>query len=360
MMGQPRLMGSLLGLFCTALFSSGARAADDASATETAAARSLAVDGLKLAQANNCAEAVPKLERAEKLYHSTVVAIRLGECYVSVGRLVEGTELLRKSLREPQTTEPTPALAKALERAKTLIDSTKPRIAGLTVKVAAVQDMVVKVDGVAVPTALVDTEIPTDPGEHNVEVTAPGFLRSATRLSVGEGEKKNVTLTLSRDPNAAVAPVAPAPESGAKAAPAPATAPAQTEVATSSPPPPPAAPNHTAAYVAWGVGAAGLATGGVLGFLTLQKHNDLKDQCPGGVCPPEQQSDLDSAKKLGNISTVAFAVGGAGVVLGTVLFFTTGSSSSDRASGAPERRYAGFVRPRVAVGPTQIQLGADF
>src|ERR1041384_3416600 len=146
MMGQLRLKGSALGLFCTALISSPAWAGDDASATETAAARSLAVEGLKLAQANNCAEAVPKLERAEKLYHSTFVAIRLGECYVAVGKLVEGTELLRKSLREPQPTEPTPALAKALERAQKIVDSTKPRIAGLTVKVAAVQDMVVKID----------------------------------------------------------------------------------------------------------------------------------------------------------------------------------------------------------------------
>jgi hypothetical protein len=358
MMGQPRLSGALLGLFCTALFSGTAKAADDASATETAAARSLAVEGLKLAQANNCAEAVPKLERAEKLYHSTVVAIRLGECYVGVGRLVEGTELLRKSLREPQSGEPTPALAKALERAKSLVDSTKPRIAGLTVKVAAVQDMVVKVDGVVVPSAMVDTEIPTDPGEHSVEVTAPGFLKSGTRLSVGEGEKKNVTLTLSRDPNAVVEPVAPA--ESAKSAAAPTAAPERASTNTSSPPPAPSSPNHTAAYVAWGVGAAGLAAGGVLGFLTLQKHNDLKDKCPNGACPPEQQSDLDSAKKLGNVSTIAFAVGGAGVVLGTVLFFTVGSSGGDRDAKAPERRYAGFSRPRVAVGPTQIQLGADF
>src|SRR5437868_14590708 len=108
---HPRLVGATLGLFCTAaqLVAVGARA-EDASAAETAAARSLAVEGLRLAQANNCAEAVPKLERAEKLYHSSVVSIRLGECYVSVGRLVEGTELLRKALREPQPSEPTPQL----------------------------------------------------------------------------------------------------------------------------------------------------------------------------------------------------------------------------------------------------------
>lgn len=356
---QSRLKGSALGLFCAGLLSSHAWGADEASATETAAARSLAVEGLRLAQANNCAEAVPKLERAEKLYHSTVVAIRLGECYVTVGRLVEGTELLRKSIREPQATEPTPALAKALERAQKVVDSTKPRIAGLTVKVAAVEDLTVKIDGVVVPSALVDTEVPTDPGEHSVEATAPGFLRSATRLSVGEGEKRNVTLTLTRDPNAAVAPTAPVealpqpPPPAAKTVAAPAN--------VSSPPPAPqSAPNHTGAYVAWGVGAAALAAGGVLGVLTVQKHRDLKDDCVDDVCPRGRQADLDDAKRLGNFSTIAFGVGAAGVVLGTVLFFTAGPSRSERAGGAPERRFVGLSRPRVAVGLTQLQLGADF
>lgn len=360
MMGQPRLLGSMLGLFCTGLISSAAWAAEDASATETAAARSLAVEGLKLAQANNCAEAVPKLERAEKLYHSTVVAVRLGECYVSVGRLVEGTEILRKSLREPQTGEPTPALTKALERAQKLLDATKPRIAGLTVKVAAVQDMTVKIDGVVVPSALVDTEVPTDPGEHSVEASAPGFLKSATRLSVGEGEKKSVTLTLTRDPNAAVAPVPPPTEAGSKAAAAPvAAAPAPPPVPSPAPPAE-RAPNRTGAYVALGVGAAGLVTGGVLGLLTMQKHNDLKNDCPDDVCPSERQSDLDSAKRLGNFSTIAVGVGAAGLLLGTVLFFTASPSSADRAAHAPSPRFAGLSRPRVAVGPGQIQLGADF
>jgi hypothetical protein len=358
---HPRLVSSTLGLFCTAaqLFAVGARA-EDASAAETAAARSLAVDGLKLAQANNCAEAVPKLERAEKLYHSAVVSIRLGECYVGVGRLVEGTELLRKALREPQPSEPTPALTKALERAQKVLDSTKPRIAGLTVKVAAVQDMTVKVDGVVVPSALVDTEIPTDPGEHSVEVTAPGFLKSATRLSVGEAEKKSVTLTLTRDPNAAL-PVAPASDTAASASPNVAAAPTPEQTtAPSQSAPSERTPNRTAAYVSLGVGAAGLAVGGVLGFLTIQKHKDLKDQCPGDVCPPDQRDNYDSAKTLGNVSTVAFGVGGVGVVLGTVLFFTASPSKGDHAGRAPERRFAGLTRPRVAVGPANIVVGADF
>lgn len=332
--------------------------AEDASAAETAAARALAVDGLKLAQAGNCTEAVPKLERAEKLYHSAVVASKLGECYVSVGRLVEGTEILRKVLREPQPADPTPALQKALERAKTVLDGAKPKIAGLTIKVVAVDGMIVKVDGTPVPNALVDTEMPTDPGDHKIEVTAPGFLKSGSHVSVTEGEKKTITLTLSRDPNAAVA-ATPSPAAE------PAASPAQPQQAehgaqtTSSPPAPPRAPNRTPAYIAYGVGGVGLVAGGVLGIMTMQKHKDLQGRCPDDVCSPADQSDIDSAKTLGNISTVAFGVGAAGVALGTILIFTAGSSSADHAA-EPRSRFAGLSRPRVAIGPTQIQLGADF
>jgi len=335
--------------------------AEDASATETAAARALAVDGLKLAQANNCPEALPKLERAEKLYHSSVVASRLGECYVSVGRLVEGTEILRKVLREPQPADAPPALTKALDRAQKTLDAATPRIAALTIRIAAVQDMRVKLDGNVVPSALLDSEVPADPGEHTIEVTAPGFLRSGSRLSVSEGEKKSVTLTLSRDPNAPVAPspAAATPVSGA--GPVAASSPSDPAPFAARPgPTPTSAPNRTAAYVSLGFGVAGVATGGVLGLLTMSQKRDLEGQCPSGVCSSSQQEDLDSARRTGTLSTIAFGVGGAGLLLGTVLFFTAAPSDVDHAHAKSKSRFAGLSRPRVAVGPTNVQLTADF
>ncbi len=356
-----RLLAATLGLFCTTQLSTRGASAEDASATETAAARALAVDGLKLAQAGNCAEALPKLERAEKLYHAPVVASRLGECYVSVGRLVEGTEILRKVLREPQSGEPAPGLVKALERAQKALDAAKPKIAGLTVKVAAVAELSVKVDGNAVVGAMLDTEIPSDPGEHTVEASAPGFLKASTRISMSEGERKTVTLTLSRDPNAPLAPVAaPAATSSAAASPARTAAP-PASVASNSPEYGAHSPDRTAAYVAFGLGAAGVGVGSVLGVMTMKQHKDLQSSCPSDMCPKDQQQDLDDAKRLGNFSTIAFGVGAAGVVLGTVLFFAAGSSSVDHAKVSPQpRKFAGLSNPRAALGPTQIQFGADF
>jgi hypothetical protein len=362
MMRSAHRLLPALGLFCTAvpLYAPAVRA-EDASATETAAARALAVDGLKLAQANNCAEALPKLERAEKLYHSAVVAGRLGECYISVGRLVEGTEVLRKVLREQQPADASPALTKALDRAQKTLDAATPRIAFLTIRIAAVQDMRVKLDGNVVPSALLDGEVPADPGEHSIEVTAPGFLKSASRLSVSEGEKRSVSLTLARDPNAIVAapPVPAAPISGPgpvatsrPTGPAPVTS--GPRAASASP------PNRTAAYASLGFGIAGVAAGGVLGYLTLTKKSSLQEQCPGNVCSQDQQSDLDSARRMGTLSTIAFGVGGVGLVLGTVLFVTAAPKREEQARATPKPRFAGLSQPRVAMGPTHIELSADF
>jgi hypothetical protein len=339
--------------------------AEEASAAETGAARSLAVDGLKLAQSGNCTEAVPKLERAEKLYHSTVVAIRLGECYVDVGRLVEGTEILRKSLREPLPPDPPAALAKALERAQHTLDTAKPHIGGLTIKVTAVPDMSLRVDGKSVSATLIDTEVPMDPGEHVVEATAPGYIKSTSRVSLSDAEKKSVTITLARDPNAPVpvktAPAAePSVESGAR--PAQLSAPASSAPQeTPTPSAPSAAPNRIGAYVALGFGVVGLGIGGVFGVIAMNEHSDLKATCPDNACQPESRTALDTAKRNGNISTIAFGAGAAGVVLGTVLYFAAGSgSSAQRDASAPRHEFAGFSHPRADIGPRSVAFGADF
>ena len=191
--------------------------AEEDSAAETAAARALAVDGLKLAQAGKCDEAIPKLERAEKLHHSAIVLSRLGECEVSEGKLVEGTEMLRKVLREALPPNPSPALSKAYEHAQSTLDSAKPKIAGLTISVNAPQgtELHLTVDGQAVASTLLDSELPADPGDHVVEASAAGFLKASTHVTLTTADKKTVTLKLEVDPNAPV-PSAPSASDDAK------------------------------------------------------------------------------------------------------------------------------------------------
>ena len=336
--------------------------AEEDSATETAAARTLAVDGLKLAQAGKCEEAIPKLERAEKLHHSPIVLSRLGECQVTAGKLVEGTEMLRKVLREPLPANPSPALNKAYERAQIVLDTAKPKIAGLTVSVSAPPGVELRlaVDGVVVANTLVDSELPADPGDHLVEASAPGYLKAAARITLSAADKKTVALKLEVDPNA------PAPTQAGKGPDTQPMAAAQVTAAAatpqdSAPKAPAKSPSRAAAYVSWGVGAAGVGVGTAFGVMAMKGKSDLDGQCQDNSCPPSSSASVDSAKRNGNISTIAFAVGGAGLVLGTVLYFSIGSGSAEtHASSTPARGFAGLTRGRAMIGPGSVQLAADF
>jgi len=351
-------------------------AQEEPSSAETAAARGLAVDGLKLADAGKCTEAVDKLARAEKLHHSAIVQGRLGECQITLGKLVDGTENLRKVLREPVPANPSPALVKARERAQNALDGAKPKIAFLMISVKGPKEVsaaTVTVDGESVPPALLDADRPTDPGDHVIEASAPGYLRASARVSVKEAERKAVSVRLDADPNA----VAPAPP------------PSPAEPATGPQHPPPtsapapvretrynagadngaanAAPNRTGAYIAWAVGGVALAVGAGFGAVAMKAKNELN--CEGTVCPSSDSDKLESGKTAGNISTAAFIVGGVGVALGTVLFFTASSSAS--ASNGAGRHIAGAVpppaksgiaalEPRAFIGIGQIGLGGSF
>jgi hypothetical protein len=335
--------------------------AEEDSATETAAARTLAVDGLKLAQAGKCEEAIPKLERAEKLHHSAIVLSRLGECQVTEGKLVEGTEMLRKVLREPLPANPSPALSKAYERAQTVLDSAKPRIAGLTVSVSAPPgaDLRLLVDGVAVASSLVDSELPADPGDHIVEASAPGYLKATARVTLGSADKKTVTLKLEVDPNApAPTPINAGPEAGPAAA-ALATPKQTAAPAPVAPQPPAKSPNRAPAYISWSIGLAGVGVGTAFGIMAMNGKNDLN--CQNNNCPAGSEAEVDKAKRNGNISTIAFAAGGIGLALGTVFYFTLGSSSAEaHAKNLPARSFAGLQRGRAMIGPGSVQLAADF
>ncbi len=359
-------LGTLVVSAAAAQFSSISNArGDEDTAAETAAARALAVDGLKLASAGKCDQAIPKLERAEKLHHSAIVLSRLGACQVSEGKLVEGTEMLRKVLREPLPANPSPALSNAYEQAQITLDAAKPRIAGLTISVSAPAgtELRLTMDAQLVATTLLDSELPADPGEHVVEASALGFLKASTRVSLAAADKKTVTLKLETDPNA---PRASAPSMAEDAKVTGSVVPLRPRAAPRSQPltppaAPSAAPSHAPAYVAWGVGLVGVGVGTVFGLFAIKDKHDLNGHCDADVCPATSRHSVETAKQSGNISTVAFGVGGAGLLLGTVLYFTAGGGHSDtHAQGAPGRTVAGLQHGRALIGPGSVQLAADF
>jgi hypothetical protein len=337
----------------------------ETSAADVAAARTLAVEGVKLAQAGKCDEALDKLDRAEKLHHSPIVLSALGECKVAQGKFVEGTEMLRKVIREPLPDHPSAAHVKAYEHAQATLDAAAPKIGRLTISISAQGEAQpsVTVDGEPVPAALLGAERPTDPGEHVVEASAAGYLKSSAKVTLSEGDKKSVRLELERDPSAAAAVAKEEAASAAAADSAPAGAAAASAKTESREPVSSSThsgPNRTAAYVSWIAGGAALAVGAGFGIAAMSGKSDLDKQCNGNVCPPAAQEKLDIAQRNGTIATIGFGVGAAGLALGTVLFFTAGGSSESQNARAPAHRHASGPKLSGSLGLGNVRLSGEF
>jgi hypothetical protein len=323
---KRRLIALSLVSTLTTSLAAPALAQEQPQAENVAAARSLGLQGVKMADAGDCKGAIEKLSRAESLYHAPSILGRLGECQVNVGQIVLGTENLNRVVREQLAPNAPKAFRDAQERAKGVLNAALPKIARLTVKVepadAAPQ---VTVSGTPIPPALIGVERPTDPGAHEVVVSAPGYLAQKSVVTLPEGGMQEISLKLEKDPSVAMATTPP-------------PAPAEPVVAEPPPAPPvdaPAKKSNTLAYVALGVGGAGLVVGGITGFLALGKKNDLTD-CVAERCPSSQRDTLDSARTMATVSTVGFAVGLAGVGAGVILLLAGNNNSDSAAAGAPK------------------------
>jgi hypothetical protein len=300
------------------MFALPAWADDDPSAV--AAARNVGVEGLRLAEQGNCKEAIPNLDRAEKLHHAPTTLAKLGECNVKEGRLVLGVEQLRRVARETLDPKAPPAFTAAKTRAQKIADETQPRIAQLHVSVIVGSGVkpTVMIDGEAVPTALLEIDRPTDPGTHSVEATAEGYSTASQSVTLKEGEAQKVTITLEAQSGGSgtpdVLPTSSAPSSHPTSDPAP----------QKEPESPPASSSGTVRNVGWalvGVGAAGLATGAIAGAVGLHTKSTLDGLCLDKQCPPKGADLIDQLKTEATIATIGFVVGGAFLVGGAALLF---------------------------------------
>lgn len=329
------------------LSAASAALAQSASPEDIAAARALGTEGTRLADAGDCNAAIGKLEAAEKLYHAPTTLDRLGECQISVGRIVAGTESLNRVVREPLAASAPPVFVVAQKRAQKALTAALPRIGNLKIHVDGVgaDKVSLTVDGVAVPAALLDTDRPSDPGPHEVSASAAGYRTATTSVTVHEGAEAAVELKLEVDPTAA-----------AVVAPPPPTA------AVTPPPPPAASPASSKgterglAIAGFVVGGVGLAIGTAFGIVALGTKSTLDSHCVSKTCPASEQSDINSLGTQATVSTIGFGVGIVGVAVGAILL---GVSHSHEGASAAK---VDPPRPRVSpwIGLGSAGLGGTF
>jgi hypothetical protein len=283
-----------------------------ASESDVAHARALAREGARLADAGDCGGAVDRFRRAEGLFHAPTILVRLAECQIKLGKIVAGTENARRVVREDLGARPNPAFVVAQRQAKALYEANVGKIATLRVRVEprGAEGLRVRLDGDELAALALDVDRPADPGTHHVAAEATGFAAAAADVSLAPGARETVVLRLQPAP----APASPV----ADAAPEPPPRPPPAAPPAPAPPPPPAAPSRWPAYVAFGVGAAGLAAGSVFGALALGVRSDLEGACNGDhKCPSSSRPDLDALDRAALLSNVGFGVAAVGLGLGT-------------------------------------------
>jgi hypothetical protein len=305
-------------LFATVLLlSAGARAAAPSDADRDRARESMQ-RGDELYQGKNYADALKMYQAADAIMNVPTTAAALARTLRKLGRLVDAREVALRAANAPQQPTDPAAFARARTDAAAMIGELDNAIPTLQVEVLGASGGVtpqIRIDDDVLAIEVANAPRRVDPGPHTVAVQLPGQPMTIEKVTAQEGDKKRVTVRvapLAQSQSAAAAPTL-APSAPA----APATSAANTSVSP-------------LVYVGFGVGAAGILAGTVTGALSLSKTSDVKSQCEGTTCPTSQQSEADTAKTLGWISTISFGVGLAGVGVGVVgLLMGAGGSQTD-------------------------------
>jgi len=312
--------------------------------SDKATARILGTEGLRLAEAGDCAAAIDKLKRAEALFHAPTTLGRLGECQVQLGRLVAGTENLQRVVREPLPQNASPAFLVAKERAQRVLDEALPKIAMLIIHVETGRPDVepeVKVDGEKVPSAILGAKRPTDPGDRVVEASGPYCDTATERVQLAEGGEASVELKITcHDPPKPPAVGGEQPSGGR-------TTPPATITTKGS--------DDTIAYVALGVGGAGVLAGTVFGLMAMGEKSSLKDVCDSDrKCPSSAQSNLDNLDRYSMFSNIGFGVGIVGVGVGTTLLLLSGEDQPPASDAGVGSRRRPSVDPWLGFGSAGV------
>jgi hypothetical protein len=289
-----------------------------AQARDPAAAQALFDQGKKLMAAGKTGEACPKFVESERLDPGVGTLLNLAACYEASGRnasawstFLEGESAARaEGNADAARVARSRADALATQLSKVTINVSHPNIPGLEVRR----------DDSVVGSAQWQVPIPSDPGIHHFRASAPGHKPWQSDVDL-----KGAGVTIEVDvPDLEVLPVSPA-------APVAMAAPA---VPGPTPSAPPDASDNTPrassglgtqrilAIGAAGAGVAGIVVGTVFGLKSKSKHDDAAGHCNGSSCDTVGVALRSDAISAGNVSTVAWIVGAAGLAGGAVLWFT--------------------------------------
>jgi hypothetical protein len=167
-----------------------------------ATARAAYLEGVKLQDSGNCAEALPRFEAAQKFYSAPTHLLHIAQCQSAGGKLVEASETYETLVRTPLTKDSPDAFRQAQDEGKKELTQIKPRIPTLRVQLtpapSSLSSLIVKLNGNAMPNEVIGIAHPINPGRYKLTVWAAGYKEASETVEVGEGSPKAVDLKLSK------------------------------------------------------------------------------------------------------------------------------------------------------------------
>lgn len=268
------------------------------------------------------------------------LGLAVAKAQLELGLFVEAKATARGVVDLPRRGREPSVFAEARRAASALGRTASRRVASLDVDVRpASARAVLELDGKAVP---IGSPVELNPGRHEVVLHAPGYQRQASELAVTEGEKRRLELRLIAEPS----------DPGAIAAASP-----ELDV------PDPGSGARTRGFVALAVSGLGVAVGATTGVLAFS----TKPDCPGDVCNPEAEPEIEASKRYGNVANVGFGVGIVAGVYGLyeLLINAPSAARARAAQGGSERAVSsgskgpsfGFVPAR---GGAQVTFRGGF
>jgi hypothetical protein len=279
-------------------------------------ARETYTNGRQLFDQGKYVEARAAFQEAYDLIPNPIVLISLAEIDLRLGKFDEAVDEFRLYLeKRPDAPERAEVEKKITELEATptvLILSSDPTGARIVIDG--------KDTGQVTP-----AEVPVSRGEHALELSLDGYETTRETLTVrlGSRHELHAAMVQPSPPPAAAEPEPPAP------------------VAVELEEPP-----TTALWVTGIVGAAGLISGTVLGFMALAERSDFDAE------PTEDSADR--GERLALFADVAFGVGAMAIVTGAVLYLT----SDDEA--APADTAALSVAPAIGRDGAAVIAGMRF
>jgi len=297
--------------------------AKKASAADRAAAQALFDEARQLMKGSKYKAACPKLQESMRLDPAIGTQLNLANCFEQIGKTASAwINFIEAAAAAKKADQP-----KRVKVAKKRAAALKPRLSRMKIIVAIKPEgLEVRRGEDLVGEALYNVWAPVDPGRHEIVASAPGKKPFTTRVKVEENAHE-VEVTIE-----------------------------ELEDAPLDKPPPETGDSTLLGFgIGTGVvGLAGIAVGSAFGFIAMSKRDESLKQClidDPNLCKAGGVALRDEALTAGTISTIGFAVGGAGLVAGVIMLVSaTTGGPADGADAAAEQSTQLQVLPLIGAG----------